>query len=432
MLKSLLARNIALMIITVLLAQLLSGLLIGVLLIKPQTQRLSQIMAHNVAAMSVTMAAVSEPERAALIAKINRGGALRILPATALPPEDRGIPTILETLFVRAFAKEMAGTDTIIWRGGRSGQLWVRVRLSDTAYWISHERPEGLSPFLGLIIALSIALIISLVAGILLQRRLARPLRRLAIAADEVGRGDFPDALRENGPDEIATVARSFNLMNRRLSLQEQDRAFMLAGISHDLRTPLAKIRLALAVGPQRDAETALVLERQLDQMDIMLGQFLDFARGIDAEAFTTTDLERLIIAALALVDVTPPIALECRNPVQVRVQPLNFERALVNLIRNAVKYGAPPIQITISVSANLVDIAILDNGPGVPDDDLARLAQPFVRLNTARPSDGSTGLGLAITKRIIADHGGLLILRNRASGGFEAIIQLPYSQDSG
>lgn len=418
------------MIITVLLAQLLSALLIGVLLIKPQTQRLSQIMARNVAAMSETMAAVSEPERKALIAKINRGGALRILPATAPPPEDRGIPTILETLFVEAFAKEMAGTDTIIWRGGRVGQLWVRVRLSETAYWISYERPEGLAPFRGLAIALSIALVISLVAGILLQRRLARPLRRLAIAADDVGRGHYPEALNETGPDEIAAVARSFNLMGQRLVTQEQDRALMLAGISHDLRTPLAKIRLALAVQPQRDTEIALMLEQQLDQMDIMLGQFLDFARGAEAEAFETCDLKASIEAALTLTNISPAIDFVSHGLVAVKLQPVNFKRALINLIRNAANHGAPPIRITMSVSKSIVDIAISDNGPGVPNDDLTRLTQPFVRLNTARPSDGGTGLGLAITKRVIADHDGVLILRNRAGGGFEAIVQLPLNQD--
>jgi two-component system, OmpR family, osmolarity sensor histidine kinase EnvZ len=426
MLKSLLARNIALLIITVLLAQLLTALLVGVLLIKPQTERLSQIMARNVAAISETMKVLPAAERGALIERINRGGAVRILAATAPPPQDRGIPTLLETMFVRAFATEMANTGAIVWRGGRSGQLWVRVTLGGAPYWVSYERPVGFTPFSGLALSISIAFVISLIAGILLQRRLGRPLRQLADAADVVGRGDFPDALPEAGPDEIAAVARSFNLMGKRLAAQEQDRAFMLAGISHDLRTPLAKIRLALAVQPTGDPEVEQMLERQLDRMDKMLGQFLDFARGADKEEAVMCDLAAAVRSALALVEVHPPISFAAATPVSARLYPLSFERALINLVRNAITYGAAPLKVALSIGHSWVDVSVADNGPGVPDLALAQLDQPFVRIDPARQSDGGTGLGLSIVKRVMAEHGGSLVLRNRTTGGFEAIMRLP------
>jgi two-component system, OmpR family, osmolarity sensor histidine kinase EnvZ len=355
---------------------------------------------------------------------------VRILPAIAPPPEDRGYPTLLERQFVRAFARQMAGEGVIVWRGGMTGQLWVRVELGNIPYWISYERPQGVSPAGGIIISALVALLLSLFAGILLQRRIGEPLQRLARAADAIGAGRLRPSLSEGEPTEIAAVAHSFNLMGQRLAEQENDRRFMLAGISHDLRTPLAKIRLALALQPVADPETSALVDRQLDRVDAMLGQFLDFARGIDAEEPKPLALTDAVRSAVALVDADPPIAVTGQDCGCAMLRPVAFERAIINLVRNALCYGAAPIEVIVGRSGKTGRIVVRDHGPGVDPALLGRIAEPFVRGDGARPNTGSTGLGLAIVRRIVDQHHGELVLQNRAQGGFEAIITIPIAEN--
>ncbi len=426
MLKSLRARNTALLITTVLLTQLITAVLLAVLLVKPQSDRLGGMLARNVAALSTTMAVLPPGERDQLITKLNRGGAIRILPGTTQPPEDRGYPTLIERQFVRSFARQMAGEGVIIWRGGMTGQLWVRVQLGDTPYWVSYERPAGVGPTGAIAISVLVALIFSLIAGLLLQRRIAAPLERLARAADTIGGGQVPAKLSEAQPTEIAAVAHSFNLMNRRLADQEIDRRFMLAGISHDLRTPLAKIRLALALQPAAESETGALVDRQLDRVDAMLAQFLDFARGVDAEQAQLLGLYDAVRSAVTLVDADPPIVVTGDDCGPAMLRPVAFERAIINLVRNALTYGAQPVEVCVECINSEARIAVRDHGDGVDPDVLGRLDEPFFRGDGSRPNTGSTGLGLAIVRRIVDDHGGKLLLRNQIGGGFEAIITLP------
>ncbi|MFM9853975.1 MAG: ATP-binding protein, partial [Sphingomonadaceae bacterium] len=422
-----LARNIALLVLTLLFAQILTLGLLAAFLVLPQTERLSSMMARNVAAISVTLDHVPDAERERLIKQLNAGEAIRVLPGSITPPEDRGVPTALERLFVYSFAEQMRDYGVVVWRGGLTGQLWVRLNLGGKPYWISYERPTGLTPTRGILISIAIALMISVIAGVLLQRRLGRPLQQLAGAADAIGQSGSSKPLAEDGPAEIAAVARSFNLMGKRLAAQDQDRTFMLAGISHDLRTPLAKIRLALAMLPAGDKEIEATLARQLDRVDVMLAQFLDFARGVDDEPAEPRSIRSIVTAAVALVEADTPIDIIASDTDQVAMmRPIALERAIINLLRNALTYGAPPVSVSVAPQGDAVTIAVRDHGAGAPEAMLERLDEPFFRADGARLNNGSTGLGLAIVRRIVARHYGSVTLRNHPDGGFEALIRLP------
>ncbi len=424
MLKSLRARNVALLVAVVLVGQLLSLIMIWVLAIKPQAERVGGIMARNVAAISMTMEELPSAARERLIARINRDGAIRILPATAPPPEDRGVPTMVERLFMESFAREMRQQNLVLWRGGRKGQMWARVTLGGVPYWISNERPKGWTPSGAFLASFATAVSLALIGGILLQRRISRPLRQIASAADAMTIAGNSEQLDIKGPTEISVVARSFNRMKERLAAQESERAFMLAGISHDLGTPLAKIRLGLAMAKINDAELATLFDRQLDRIDGMLGQFMAYARGSGEEALQQVDIAALARQTLAALD--DQISYEGPAQLMVATRPIAVERALANLLHNAMLHGKPPIVLRLRTDIGAVKINVIDQGEGVNPTQLAALKQPFLRGDSARPNDGGTGLGLAVVERIARDLGGELILENGLKCGFVASLVLP------
>jgi two-component system osmolarity sensor histidine kinase EnvZ len=416
MLKSLRSRNTALLVGIVMTGQLLAVALFYVLAIRPQVERVADIMARNISAISMAMEVLPSKERQALIKRINATGAVRILDGNREPPEDRAVPTLLELMFMRSFAREMGGDDVVLWQGGQIGQLWVRVSMGEEPYWISYERPEGFTPNGALLAAFLIAVTMALLAGILIQRRIAQPLRDLAAAADATERNALTSALPEDGPTELATVARSFNAMRARLSEQEARRTHMLASISHDLRTPLAKIRLELAMIPDIEPASEAMVERQLDRLDAMLAQFLDFARGDDLEDRLAFDIAA--VAQEAIDDLGMPYAVNAPQQAVVQAKPMATKRAITNILRNAEKYGRPPVEVAVSRRDTIVILSIRDHGKGVNAAELDQLQTPFFRTDTGRSTASGSGLGLAIARNISETQGGALTISNAEGGG--------------
>jgi two-component system osmolarity sensor histidine kinase EnvZ len=417
MLKSLRSRNTALLVGIVMTGQLLAVALFYVLAIRPQVERVAGIMARNISAISMAMEVLPSKERQALIKRINATGAVRILDGNREPPEDRAVPTLLELMFMRSFAREMGGDDVVLWQGGQIGQLWVRVSMGEEPYWISYERPEGFTPNGALLAAFLIAVTMALIAGILIQRRIAQPLRDLAAAADATERNALTSALPEDGPTELATVARSFNVMRARLSEQEARRTHMLASISHDLRTPLAKIRLELAMIPDIEPASEAMIERQLDRLDAMLAQFLDFARGDDLEDRMAFDIAA--VAQEAIDDLGMPYAVNAPSrQAFVQAKPIATKRAITNILRNAEKYGRPPVEVAVSRRDSMVILSIRDHGKGVSEAELERLQTPFFRTDTGRSTGSGSGLGLAIASDVAESQGGSLVISNADGAG--------------
>jgi two-component system osmolarity sensor histidine kinase EnvZ len=326
--------------------------------------------------------------------------------------------------------REALGPDTEL-RFAR-GQMLVRLTAAGSGYWIGFAlppRPQAEDvPSRALIWSLIVAAAL-LVAAFLFARYLARPLRELSAAVERVGRGEMPPPLPEQGPSEIVRLNRGFNQMTANLRQLEEDRALLLAGVSHDLRTPLARLRLGVEM-QARDEATRAGMVDDIAEMDRIIGQFLDFARGNMETVAERCDLDALVRSC---VDRYVRDGRDVRfAPGAVPVLPLRataIARLVTNLIDNALAYGAPPVEVTTGEGAGKVVLEVADRGPGIPADLVERLKQPFTRASPAR-SDArgvpGAGLGLAIVDRIARLHGGTLDLLPRDGGGTVARVTLP------
>jgi two-component system osmolarity sensor histidine kinase EnvZ len=270
---------------------------------------------------------------------------------------------------------------------------------------------------------------------VLITRLINRPLAQLSRAAADLGGGRQPTPLPETGPVEIRTVNQNFNRMVTDLGKLEADRAVLLAGISHDLRTPLTRLRLELEMAdiPQ-DARDAMVGD--IEQIDNIVRQFLDYARKAPQAPAEDIDLAALVEAAVRRlrIDAQPGSHVELRlaRNLMVRGHRTELDRAIDNLLTNAVRYGRDPGSGTLSLTVSLMrsdDLAIVgvaDCGPGVPTDQIERLMRPFERGEQARSGGGGAGLGLPIVDRIARMHGGSLRLLANAPHGLRAELALP------
>ena len=268
-----------------------------------------------------------------------------------------------------------------------------------------------------------------------LARQLNRPLKRLQLAAIRVGRGLHSTQLEEySGPAEIRAVNRAFNQMTSNLARMDEDRALILAGVSHDLRTPLARLRLGIEMSGAPDGEvTAMVTD--IEEMDRIIGQFLDFGRGDSQEAVGPTDLSALVR------EVTDPyrlrgvaIRLDLPDALFAPARALSIRRALTNLIDNALRYagGSDALDIKVDAVGEFARIEVADRGPGIPEAEVERMRRPFTRLEKARTNTKGAGLGLAIVDRVMRMHHGRLDLLPREGGGLRAVLCLPIAGAAG
>ncbi len=310
--------------------------------------------------------------------------------------------------------------------------FWVSFRLhpeDPDEYWVMLPR-ERLQKHHALewLVWGSAALVASLLGAFLIVSRISAPLRSLARAARMVGSGQNPPLQEESGPVELAVVSHAFNQMTGDLARADADRALILAGVSHDLRTPLARLRLGVEMsGAPEDEVTAMVAD--IEEMDRIIGQFLDFGRGDPQEAMQPVDLVELVR------DLAEPyrlrgvdIELDLPDRLSLPVRALPLRRAITNLIDNAIRYAGSesPITVGLSTQSGEVAIEIADRGPGIPPDEVERLRRPFTRLENARSNTKGAGLGLAIVERVLRAHGGTLDLLPRDGGGLRAILRLP------
>jgi two-component system, OmpR family, osmolarity sensor histidine kinase EnvZ len=423
MLKSLRARNIALMTGMLFLGQLLTLMLVGVFVIEPQADRVATILSRNVLVIGQTLDALPVDERTRFIARVNTAGPYRIQPGVGEPPGIDGRPTWLERRVLWTLADDLGQRETMVWRGGGRAPLWVRMRIgAGDVYWVSLAPSPGWTPTGALIGAIVVALVLSLASGLALQRRINTPLTRLADAVDAIPDTRDVEVLAQNAPAEIASLASAFERMAARIATQEADRSFMLAGISHDLKTPIAKLRLAAALREMGDGEDSMIA-RQFDRIERMLDQFLDFGRGTESEAPRSINVRAVVTEAAAALGLNSAIVSGASH-VTALLRPIAFERALTNIMRNAIAHGRDPVTIRIEEAPSHVAIIVSDCGDGVDPAQIDELARPFFRGNEARPSDGAAGLGLAIVKRFAAEHGGALILSN-LSPGFQVTLSL-------
>lgn len=281
-------------------------------------------------------------------------------------------------------------------------------------------------PLRTLILLTLLGLFVALLAGWAL-RRVTRPLASLADAASGLARDLNRPALPETGPQEVARVARAFNAMQRDLQRVIEARSQALAGVSHDLRLPLTRLRLRLEKLPEDDLRAKI--EDDLAEMDALIGSTLEFLRaGSDSEKPARLNLNALIEAIVEdLEPLGARISVRGAALAPIVAQPQAIRRCLANLLENARRHGGPDIDLQVSEEEGRLAIRVEDRGPGIPAADLDRVFEPYVRLEASRAKHtGGTGLGLAIARAVARANGGDITLEPRAGGGLSAVLVLP------
>lgn len=273
---------------------------------------------------------------------------------------------------------------------------------------------------------LGVLLFLAVLVSLYAVSRVTRPLALFASAARALGRDIRRHPLPETGPTEVRRAAEAFNLMQRRLVRFLDSRLHMLTAISHDLRTPLTRLRLRAEL--LDDENVRRQINADLDEMDAMLKGTLSYLRGeARGEQVQAVDVDALVqtIAADAQ-ELGQPVSCTTSGSSAYPARPHALRRCLDNLVQNALRYGGSA-QITVEERPGALTIRVADRGPGLPESELERVFEPFYRTERSRNREtGGTGLGLAIARDIAEAHGGTLRLANRSSGGLEAIISLP------
>lgn len=348
------------------------------------------------------------------------------------PPDIRPPEKPLVRL-IASQVSEQLGPDTRV-AVQRTGayDLWVSFRIDEDHYWVRLprariDRPEPRE----WIVLGALVLLLALAGAYLIVARINRPLRALARAAGDIGRGRSPAPVPESGAIEIATVAHAFNQMAADLQRTDAERALLLAGVSHDLRTPLSRIRLGVEmVEDKLDPGLKQGMVQDIEEIDTVINQFLDFARGAEAEDLDPAcDLDALAERVCERYRRQgKPVTLHKGNRPPLPVRRLALERLIANLVNNALRHAKTPVEVRIGGDNAHATVAVLDRGPGIPPDEAERMLRPFTRLDSARSQTGS-GLGLAIVERIARMHGGRVALLARAGGGLAAQVWLPLAR---
>ncbi len=401
----------------------------------PRAQTISQ---QVVSVVNITRAALLYADplvRSDLLAELAANEGVRIYP---LEPDDKVTPLpdgpLIKLIEQAIVAKLGADTRLAADVNGITG-LWVSLSMADDDYWVFIERdPVARTYGTQWIGWAMVALLLSVIGAVLITRLINRPLAQLSRASAELGSGRDPAPLPESGPIEIRTVNESFNRMVTDLGKLEADRAVLLAGISHDLRTPLSRLRLELELAPlPESARAAMVAD--IEQMDAIVRQFLDYARKAPQARATEVDLSAALAAAVqrARIDAEPNSAVEVEiaPDVQVRGYAVELDRALDNLLTNAVRYGRDAetgrlqIAVSLTATAERAVVSVADQGSGVSAKEIDRLLRPFERGEAARSGSTGAGLGLPIVERIARMHGGDLHLSANSPHGLRVEMRL-------
>lgn len=427
--QTLLARSVLLIALLLVLAHLAWLQIFRVSTREPRARQVSQ---QIVSAVNLTRAALvtAEPsKRYGLLGEIAEREGIQV--HVAQPNEIvTALPKTSFYEFIEADLHKQLGPETrfTLARDGIEG-IWVSFDIDGDGFWVlmpeSRIATDESWRWIGWG---ALVLLLAMGGAFLIVARINRPLRALTYAAAQFGRGATPPPVDESGPSEIRTLSHAFNQMAIDRKKLDDERALLLAGVSHDLRTPLARIRIGIEMMDDKgDASLREGIVQDIGDIDAAINQFLDFARAASSETETPAVRLNEVVADLAQryeragkhldlqLAATPPQPL----------RKLAMQRVVSNLIDNALRYGGPDVTVQTGHADSMAFVEVLDRGPGIPPAEAERMLQPFTRMNAARSGSG-TGLGLAIVDRIAKMHGGHVALLPREGGGLRARVALP------
>ncbi|HGS5259107.1 TPA: two-component system sensor histidine kinase EnvZ [Vibrio cholerae] len=403
----------------------------------PSLQQFNKILAHEI---SLMLDDTSNPNVSSEMDALLKRRVLEQLGVTIHSNDSPEAVEYQHAISLDLMSEEMSSelgspTEVRMALGEESYILWMKIDSLPGQLLripLSELQEEDFAPLFRNSIIMALLIVIG---GWLFIRLQNRPLIALEKAAKMVGRGETPPHLPEQGTLEICSVTRAFNRMSKGIQALEEDRALLMAGISHDIRTPLTRIRLATEMMSPEDSYLAESIISDTEECNQIISQFMDYLKPVNREAFEAVDLN----------DIASDVASsEGGYEVQIETElqaglapalgnPIAIKRSLSNLVVNALRYGNGWVKVSSGMTADkkLVWLSVEDNGPGIDPSQVNKVFEPFTRGDTARGSEG-TGLGLAIVKRIVSQHHGAVSVSNRSQGGLRAQISFPTKQQKG
>ena len=402
---------------------------------EPRATALAQEIITIVNFTKAALYAAAPSKRIQLFREINDIGDIKIYAAFPFEsiepiPDDPFLKLVVEKIT----AKISPGSFVVINHYDIPG-VWVSFEIDGDMFWVVVPRLISDRPFpwhwigWGIVIA-----ILAILGAYVTTKRISRPINNLIDAADKIRNGHNVNKLPLDSVTEFRKLSEAFNEMTENLSKVNKERKFLLASVSHDIRTPLTRIRLASEMLPPNSSSLKESLEDDVMEINDILNQFLDFARGFEDEPKIPVNL------GILLKDIKTKhkrmgqnfslkkknIRTDIPKKLFIDLRPLAFQRCLDNLINNAFFYSKGKVILEASLLEESFTISIIDNGPGIPEEQKSKLLKPFERVDEARGNKGGSGLGLTIADRIVKAHDGKLELINRTQGGLDAKITIP------
>jgi two-component system osmolarity sensor histidine kinase EnvZ len=427
--RTLFARSFLIITVPVVLAQAIATFVFYDRHWDAMTNRLAYAVAGEIAFLLDELAVTASPEEQEAVLK--RAAAMELyvtaLPGERLPAEPQALHGILEKVLAKALAEKVQRPFRINTHIARE-RYEIRVQLPDGVLSVvsPERRLYSFTSYLFIAWMLGSSVVLFAIA-ILFMRNQIRPIRRLALAADAFGKGRDVPNFKPEGAAEVRQAASAFMTMRERIQRQISQRTQMLAGVSHDLRTPLTRMRLQLAMlppGPDIDD-----LQADVADMETMIEGYLAFARGEGAEPTQPIALAPLLseVAANARREGAEVMLELDGTSLVLPLRPNALKRCIANLVGNARRYGGGRVWLSLRRTGEWVEILVDDDGPGIPADMRADVFRPFARLDPARNSEtGGAGLGLTIARDVARRHGGDVLLDDSPRGGLRAVIRLP------
>jgi two-component system osmolarity sensor histidine kinase EnvZ len=438
---SLLWRTLIVLVAALVLSQAAALWLMQQYVMQPQRGQGMGLFVSHLKTINAALQTMTSAQQQEFVARVAEKEGIRITPARDNDEQMRPAADVPPVRMFRDRIRELFGPQANVYVRGpdmtpdddrprtRAQTLWVRMPGGERDFWVAFPRGRiERDPSAAFVEWGITGLAIAVLGTFFIVWKLNRPLAELAGAAVRLGQGADPPPVAETGPSEIRAVTRAFNQMKEDLRRNERDRATFLAGVSHDLRTPLSRLRLEVEMLDGKvDAAAQRAMVQDVGDMNLIIDQFIDFMRSEAAEPLTPVNLSEL---ARSCTERAARAGLDARCELVdvplVMLRPLAVQRLVDNLLANAERHGGGDVLVTTGATDGCVRLSVLDRGPGIPEAMVERLKEPFTRRDEARSGSSGAGLGLAIANRVAKIHGGRLDLLPREGGGLEARVTLP------
>ena len=418
--NSLIGRTSFILVVVLILSQLFSNYLVRHFYVEPQTKQRMALIGKELTLIKQALRELPVVKRQAYLIEVAKQQNFLLLPTGRREPlritlQQKEGPLVKE--FSTYAPKNPGEKQQMIMQQQGERALWVKLRVPGGSYWIGVPASQlRVKLPWQWIVWVSVGIVVAILWALWLFHKINKPLLRLTKAAEQMSKGETPEKLDESGGSEISQLSHAFNKMVSDIQSLTENRKFLLAGVSHDLRTPLARMRLAIEMMPEENNAIKEDLILDIEDMNTIIEQFLTYIRHGSDEKSALSDVNALIQAISKRFHHEKhhiDLKLQAIKPIQIK--PMAMQRALMNLINNAFTHAESDVVIKSHQQEDKVVISIEDFGQGMPADELASAWQPFSR----------GGMGLAITKRIIESMGGSISLESKTSGGLLVQIKV-------